>query len=133
MLARVLTCSKSCFSSAPLLKHLHWLPVLACIHFRIALLTFKSLHTIAPSYLSSLIQPYVLSRALHSSSAHRLCVPHVRTVLARVVSDRPVQQSGIPCRFQLRLAPPSILSRNSSRRICLPQPSPLVELSLMLL
>ena len=36
---------------APLLKHLNWLPVSARIHFKIALLTFKSLHTIAPPYL----------------------------------------------------------------------------------
>ena len=48
-LARVITCSKSRSSSAPLLKHLHWLPVSAHIHFKIALLTFKSLHTIAKS------------------------------------------------------------------------------------
>ena len=68
-LARVVTCSRSRSSSAPLLKHLHWLPVSARIHFKIALLTFKSLHTIAPSYLSSLIRPYVPSRALRSSSA----------------------------------------------------------------
>ena len=64
----------------PLLKHLHWLPVSARIHFKIALLTFKSLHAIAPSYLSSLVRPYVPSRALRSSSAHQLCVPHVSTV-----------------------------------------------------
>ena len=79
-LARVVTCSRSRSSSAPLLKHLHWLPVSARIHFKIALLTFKSLHTIAPSYLSSLIRPYVPSRALRSSSAQRLCVPHVSSV-----------------------------------------------------
>ena len=47
---------------------------------KIALLTFMSLHTIVPSYLSSLIRPYIPSRALRSSSAHRLCVPHVSTV-----------------------------------------------------
>ena len=46
----------------------------------VALLTFKSLHAIAPSYLSSLVHPYVPSRALRSSSAHQLCVPHVSTV-----------------------------------------------------
>ena len=80
MLARVFTCSRSRSSSAPLLKHLHWLPVTARIHFKIALLTFKSLHTISPSYLSSLIRPYVPSRALRSSSAQRLCVPHVSSV-----------------------------------------------------
>ena len=79
-LARVVTCSKSRSSSAPLLKHLHWLPVSARIHFKIALLTFKSLHDIAPSYLSSLVRPYVPSRALRSSTAHRLCVPHVSSV-----------------------------------------------------
>ena len=79
-LARVVTCSKSRSSSAPLLMHLQWLPVSARIHFKIALLTFKSLHTIVPSYLSSLIHPYVPSRALRSSSAHRLCVSHVSTV-----------------------------------------------------
>ena len=73
-------CSKSRSSSAPLLKHLHWLPVSARIHFKIAHLTFKSLHTIAPSYLSSLIQPYVLLRALRSTSAHQLCVLHVSSV-----------------------------------------------------
>ena len=64
----------------PLSKHLHWLPVSAPIHFKIALLTFKSLHTIAPSYLSSIIRPYVPSHALRSSSAQRLCVPHVSSV-----------------------------------------------------
>ena len=79
-LARVDTCSRSRSSSAPLLKHLHRLPVSARIHFKIALLTFKSLHTIAPSYLSSLICPYVPLRALRSSSAQRLCVPHVSSV-----------------------------------------------------
>ena len=48
-LARVVTFSRSRSSTAPLLKHLHWLPVSARIHFKIALLTFKSLHAIAPS------------------------------------------------------------------------------------
>ena len=79
-LAWVVTFSRSRSSSAPLLKHLHWLPVSARIHFKIALRTFKSLHTIAPSYLSSLVRPYVPSLALRYSSAHQLCVPHVSTV-----------------------------------------------------
>ena len=78
--ARVVTCPRSWSISASLRKHLHWLPVSARIHFEIALLTFKSLHTIAPSYLSSLIRPCVLPRALRSSSAQRLCIPHVSSV-----------------------------------------------------
>ena len=47
---------------------------------------------IAPSYLSSLVCPYIPSCALRSSSAHQLCVPHVSTVrirLARVQIGRP--------------------------------------------
>ena len=64
----------------PLLKHLHWLPVSARIHFKIVLLTFKSLHAITPSYLSSLVRLYFPSRALRSSGANQLCVPHVSTV-----------------------------------------------------
>ena len=91
-LAHVITCSRSRSSSAPLLKHLHWLPVSACIHFKIALLTFKSLHTIAPSYLSSLICPYVPSCALRSSSAQRLCVPHVSSVFG----SRSLRSAGQP-------------------------------------
>ena len=79
-LARVVTGFNTQTSFAPLMKHLHWLPVSARIHFKIAVLTFKSLHAIAPSYLSSLVRPYVPSRALRSSSAHRLCVPHVSSV-----------------------------------------------------
>ena len=42
-----------------------------------ALLTFKSLHTIAPSYLLALIHLYVLLRVLCSSNAHQLCIPHI--------------------------------------------------------
>ena len=72
--------SRSRSSTAPLLKHIHWLPVSALIQFKIALLTFKSLHAIAPSYLSSLVRPYVPLRALCSSSAHQLCIPHVSTI-----------------------------------------------------
>ena len=34
---------------------LHWLPVKFRIHFKVALLVFKSLHGLAPPYLSELI------------------------------------------------------------------------------
>ena len=99
--------------------------------FKIALLTFKSLHTIVPSYLSSLIWPYVPSRSLRSSSAHRLCVP--RQFCIRLAGFQIGRSSNLEFLTTLKLlhAPPFILSRNSLRHICLPQPSPLVELSLM--
>ena len=89
--------------------HLHWLPVTARIHFKIALLTFKSLHhssiisVIPHSTLCSFACPplFQCSASLCPYSAHR-------------VLDRPVQQSGIPYHFQLLSAPPFILSRNSA-------------------
>ncbi|MCP4459540.1 MAG: hypothetical protein GY816_16185 [Cytophagales bacterium] len=40
---------------SPLLKELHFLPVIYRIEFKIALLTFKCLNNIAPPYLASLI------------------------------------------------------------------------------
>ena len=132
-LARVVTFSRSRSSTAPLLKHLHWLPVSARIHFKIALLTFKSLHAIAPSYLSSLVRPYVPSRALRSSSAHQLCVPHVSTVFGLCGFRSAGPPFGIPYCSQLHRAPLSIPSRNNLRHTCLLQPSPLVELSSMCL
>ena len=111
-LARVVACSRSWSSSAPLLKHLHWLPVSARTHFKIALLTFKSLHTIAPSYLSSLIRPDVPSRALRSSSAQRICVPHVSSVFgSRGFRSGWSSNLGIPYHSQLLPASPFILSR----------------------
>ena len=76
-LARVVTRSKLRTSTAPLLKHLHWLPVSYLIQNKIALLTYKSLHSTAPPYLSSLIQSYNPTRTLRSSNAHRLITPFV--------------------------------------------------------
>ena len=52
----------------PLLIDLHWLPVSFRIDFKIAILAFKCVHNLAPSYLSDLVEIYVPSRALRSSS-----------------------------------------------------------------
>ena len=78
-LARVVTRSRPCTSTAPLLIHLHWLPVSYRIQYKIALLTYKSLHSTAPPYLSSLIQSYNPTRNLRSSNAHRLITPFAPT------------------------------------------------------
>ena len=39
----------------PALYELHWLPVLARIHFKILLLAFKAIHGLAPEYISDLL------------------------------------------------------------------------------
>ena len=115
--------SSHLYPLSPPLMHLHWLAVSARIHFKIALLTFKSLHTIAPSYLSSLIHPYVPLRTLRSSSAYRLCVPHVSTVFG------PTFWNSLP--FSVTSCSTIHTFKKHLRHTCLPQPSPLVELTSM--
>ena len=48
----------------PALYDLHWLPIHACIHFKILLLAFKVIHRQAPTYLSSLVS--VKSKSYYS-------------------------------------------------------------------
>ena len=62
----------------PLLIDLHWLPVEQRIIFKIALVTFKALHGVAPSYISELISDHASSRTLRSSSLKLLDVPKFR-------------------------------------------------------
>ena len=66
-------------SVTPLLKMLHWLPVSARIEYKLLLLTYKCLHGLAPSYLSSLLKPYKPTRLLRSSDQDLLEEPHFRT------------------------------------------------------
>ena len=51
----------------PILKTLHWLPVVFRIKFKILLITYKSLNGLAPSYLKHLVHRYVPSRCLRSN------------------------------------------------------------------
>lgn len=67
----------------PTLKKLHWLPIHQRIHFKIASLTFKTLHNLQPSYLSDLLTPHVPSRNLRSFDKHLLTVPDIRSANGR--------------------------------------------------
>ena len=57
---------------------LHWLPVSFRIYFRILLLVFKALSSVAPSYLSELLHQHVPVRTLWSSTHLILEVPYSR-------------------------------------------------------
>ena len=59
----------------PLLIELHWLPVSQRIVFKILLLTFKALNGLSPSYITDLLDRYVPTRPLRSSSRGLLKVP----------------------------------------------------------
>ena len=50
------------------LRDLHWLPVHYRIHFKVALLTYKSLNNLAPVYLKNMLEVYHPVRNLRSSS-----------------------------------------------------------------
>ena len=61
--------SKSIYDHVtPLLIDLHCLPVSFRIDFKIAVLAFKCIHNLAPSYLSDLLEIYAPSRSLRSAS-----------------------------------------------------------------
>ncbi len=77
--ARVLTKSRKYDHITPILQDLHWLPVRERINFKILLLTWKSLHNMAPSYLLDLLSPYVPARNLRSSDKLLLTIPRTTT------------------------------------------------------
>uniref|UniRef100_UPI003AAD7030 uncharacterized protein n=1 Tax=Centroberyx gerrardi TaxID=166262 RepID=UPI003AAD7030 len=86
--ARIITRTKSSDHITPILIQLHWLPVQYRIDYKNLLLTFKALHNLAPTYLSDLLQDYIPSRSLRSSSAGLLTIPTSRlsTMGARAFS-----------------------------------------------
>ena len=74
-LARVVLQKNSATSVGPLLNSLHWLPVHSRINFKIATITFKSLHSQSPGYLASMLHHYMPTRNLRSSNS-LLLSPH---------------------------------------------------------
>jgi len=77
-LARVVTYQRpytSPLSSAALLQNLHWLPIECRVHFKLATLVYKALHTGQPPYLSELLQQYEPTWTLRSSASFQLSVP----------------------------------------------------------
>ncbi len=75
--ARLVTRSKKYEHISPILRNLHWLPIHQRINYKIALLTFKAIHGMSPTYISELITEYKPGRVLRSSSAPLLCHPRI--------------------------------------------------------
>ena len=63
--------------ATPLLKQLHWLPVVQRIQFKTLVHTYNCVNNLAPTYLSELIETHIPSRSTRSSSEHQLkeCLP----------------------------------------------------------
>ncbi|KAF7686244.1 hypothetical protein HF521_015606 [Silurus meridionalis] len=68
--ARVLTRSRKYDHIAPVLISLHWLPLKSRIDYKILLLTYKALNTLALQYLSELLYQYDPPRLLRSKAMH---------------------------------------------------------------
>ena len=73
--ARLITGTPRSSHITPVLRELHWLPVPQRIRFKLALLTFKAINGLSPTYLSELLTEYSPSRTLRSASNHLLVVP----------------------------------------------------------
>ena len=68
---------------SPVLWSLHWLPVVQRIDFIAALLEYKSLHGLAPKYISDMLVPYEPSQTLRSLGRGRIEKPRVRNKCAK--------------------------------------------------
>jgi len=84
--ARVVTGTKKFDHITPVLRQLHWLPVRQRIIFKLAMIIFKCLHGLAPSYLADVCNPVssLVSRwQLRSANSGALVVPRTRTTVGR--------------------------------------------------
>ena len=80
--ARLITNTRKFDHITPVLRDLHWLPVRQRIEFKTAMLVYKCLHGLAPSYLSEFCRPVSSlpgRRQLRSGSTGILHVPRTKT------------------------------------------------------
>ncbi len=73
--ARLLTKSRKQDHTNPIVASSHWLPVHFRINFKILLIVYKSLHGLAPTYISELLTPYSTTRLLPSAHRGMLALP----------------------------------------------------------
>jgi len=62
-----------------LVQSLHWLLIESRIKFKIACITYKTVSTVQPAYLHSVLKQYAPSRRLRSLDCSLLAVPRART------------------------------------------------------
>ena len=67
-LARIVLQKNSATPASLLFNSLHWHPVHSRINFKIATITYKSLHPQSPGYLASMLHHYIPTRNLRSSN-----------------------------------------------------------------
>ncbi len=103
---RVIMGGKKYDHMSPVLKELHWLPVVKRIQFKIILLCYHSLNGSVPQYLTFLLSPHKSSLSLRSSrdvlKLHVPCSKRLWDDLAFCIAAPPLWNN-LP--FKIRAAP----------------------------
>ena len=73
--ARIVSLSPKFCHITPVLMSLHWLPIDLRIEFKILIITYKTLHGLAPAYIEDLLVSYIPGRYLRSAKKNLLAVP----------------------------------------------------------
>ena len=81
--ARIVLQAPTRSHAIPLMRQLHWLPVQHRIDCEVFVLTYKSLNTSVPRYLSQRVNRRVNARTLHSTATPLLIQPFARTDFAK--------------------------------------------------
>ena len=77
--ARLIMRSPRSDSATPLLRELHWLPIVCRVDFKLLVFIYKAMHNDAPVYLCELVCPYQPTRTLRSANNNMLEVKRTRT------------------------------------------------------
>ena len=77
--ARLIMRSPRSVSSTPLLRELHWLPIVCGVDFKLLVFTYTAMHNDAPLYWCELVCPYQPTRTLRSVNKNMLEVKRTRT------------------------------------------------------
>ena len=77
--ARMVTKAPRFSCSFPILKRLHWLPVKFRIHFKISVITFRTLKDNQLAYLNNLLVGSKCSKYLRSTNSKRFIIPRMKT------------------------------------------------------
>uniref|UniRef100_A0A672L323 Reverse transcriptase domain-containing protein n=1 Tax=Sinocyclocheilus grahami TaxID=75366 RepID=A0A672L323_SINGR len=77
--ARILTRTRKSEHITPVLRSLHWLPVIFRIDFKVLLLVYKSLNGLGPKYIADMLTEYKPNRPLRSLGSSQLEIPRVHT------------------------------------------------------
>ena len=70
--ARLVVCASPNVHTTPILAQLHWLPLQACISYKITCFCFSSINFSTPAYLSHILHLYSHARPLRSNADTRL-------------------------------------------------------------